>query len=357
MSLIGSNQRDQPLRVVQWTTGIVGASSLRAIIEDPRLELVGVFAHSDAKIGEDAGVIAGVGPVGVRATGEVDALIGLEPDCIVYMPQWPDIAMLECFLGAGINVVTTARLVTGRYYDDDAGQRLERAARRGGASLYGTGMNPMFVPTVALAATAMCRHVHHIRVIESVDCALYGAAATWEAYGFGSPIDRPDLKDDLWRAEPDYREVLDVMARSLGVELDDMTLDVDYAAANEDRDLGFMKISEGTVAALDARWIGLVGGKPFVELRTVWKLAAMFGFTEDPDWPMLYGYRVEIDGEPTVRLKLSFRPEDLDNIDIGCSTALPAVNAIPAVCAARPGVITPAELTLITGRGSPIGLA
>lgn len=346
---------DRALRVVQWTTGIVGGSALRAIIEDPRLELVGVFARSAAKIGRDAGALGGVDPVGLSATGDVEELLALEPDCIVYMPLWPDIAMIERFLAGGVNVVTTARLVTGGYYDDGAGERLRDAALRGGASLYGTGMNPMFVPTVALCSTAMCRSVRRVAVTESVDCALYGAAATWEAYGFGSPIDRDALRDDLWRAEPDYRETLDVMARSLDVELDDMMLDVDYAAATEDRDLGFMKIAKGTVAALDAHWIGLVRGEPFVELRTVWKLGAMFGYHEDPDWPLLHGYRIEIDGEPNVRVKLSFVPENLDDIDIGCSTALPAVNAIPAVCAARPGVLAPADLRLVTGRGVPNG--
>lgn len=47
-----------PVRVVQWTTGIVGASALRAILDDNRLELVGVFAHGTAKVGQDAGGLA-----------------------------------------------------------------------------------------------------------------------------------------------------------------------------------------------------------------------------------------------------------------------------------------------------------
>ena len=118
------------------------------------------------------------------------------------------------------------------------------------------------------------------------------------------------------------------MASGLGMPLDDYRLHVDYAVAVEDRDLGFMHIANGTVSALDARWSGVIDDQPFVELRTTWKLGAMFGFHDDPDFPMSYGYDIAIKGEPNVRLKLQFRPDDLEHFDIGTTTATPAVNAI-----------------------------
>jgi hypothetical protein len=273
----------------------------------------------------------------------------------VYMPQWPVIAELERFLAAGVNVVTTARLVNGRHYPDDAGTKLAAAAARGGASLYGTGMNPMFVPSVALAATGMCKTVRHIRVLESVDCAMYGAAGTWEAYGFGTPLEPDRLHRELWESEPDYCEALDVVAAGLGATLDDHRLEVEYATADDDRDLGFMQIAKGTVSGLDARWTGLVDGEPFVELRTTWKLGGMFGHHDTPDWPLLYGYQIDVAGEPNVRVKLSFMPDDFEHFDIGVGTALPAVNAIPAVCAAPPGVVTAADLPLVTSRRAAAG--
>ena len=39
-------------RVIQWGTGNVGFHSLRHIIRHPNLELVGVHAHGQEKIGE-----------------------------------------------------------------------------------------------------------------------------------------------------------------------------------------------------------------------------------------------------------------------------------------------------------------
>jgi hypothetical protein len=127
--------------VVQWTTGIVGSTALRAILDDPSLTLVGVFAHSKEKVGQDAGALAGRPDTGVVATDDVTALLNLTPDCIVYMPHWPDIDLLERLLRAGRNVVTTARLVTGEHFPDSAGDRLRAAALAGGATLVGTGMN------------------------------------------------------------------------------------------------------------------------------------------------------------------------------------------------------------------------
>ncbi len=338
------------LRVVQWTTGIVGSSSLRSIIAHPKLELVGVYCHSKDKVGVDAGELIDAPPVGVKAIDRIEDIIALKPDCVVYMSQWLNIVELEQLLASGINIVTTARIVTGKYYKDNIGQRIEAAAQKGGASFYGSGMNPMFIPTLTLAATAMCTEVTKISIYENVDCAMYPGFGTWDAYGFGHPLDHAKLKQDLWDAEPDYREMLEVMADTLDVKLDDMTLDVEYAVADADRDIGFMKIAKGTVAAIDAIWRGWVNGNVFVESRTLWKLGGVFGHTETPNWEMFYGYKLNIKADVNVKMTFSLRPNDIAR-DVGVSTALPVVNAIAQVCAAKPGVVTAKDLTLITGRG------
>jgi 2,4-diaminopentanoate dehydrogenase len=340
-----------PVRVVQWTTGIVGASALRAILDDDRLELVGVFAHGVAKVGQDAGALAGRPATGVIATDDVDALIGLRPDCVVYMPHWPEIELLERILRSGINVVTTARLVSGAHYPDDAGARLQAAALAGGVTLVGTGMNPMYVPSLALASTAMCRDVQSIRVTESLDCVGYASAQMWEGYGFGGAPDTGRLREILWEAEPDYREALDGLAQGIGLEVDDYDLVVECAVAVDDRDLGFMRIDAGTVCGTDATWTGRSNGTPIVEMRTIWTLGSIFGAPQDPEWKLLNGYRIDVKGDPNVRLKLSFRPDDFMNFDIGTTTAMPAINAVTAVVAAPSGVRSVAELPIVAARG------
>jgi hypothetical protein len=340
----------RPIRVAQWTSGIVGISAIRAILDDPRLELVGLYSHSPDKRGQDAGTLAGRDPVGVSATDDGDVILALRPDCVVYMPHWPDIAELERILSRGINVVTTARLVNGEYYPDNAGARLAAAAEAGQSTLVGTGMNPMHVPTVALAATAMCRHVSRISVTESMDCFLYGNAPTWSGYGFGGPPDPAAIKAALIEAEPDYAETVSAMARAIGVEIDEVDLSVDCAVALTDRDLGFLQIPAGSVAGIDAVWSGMRAGKQVTELRTTWTLGTILGHPQEPEWSLANGYVVRISGDPNVKLKISFTPEDFDSFDIGTTTAMPAVNAIPAVVSARPGVFTPLDLPIVAAR-------
>jgi len=78
------------LRVVQWATGNIGTKSLRAVIEHPNLELVGLYVHSPDKVGKDAGELCGVGSTGVIATNSITDVLALDADCVLYMQQGCD---------------------------------------------------------------------------------------------------------------------------------------------------------------------------------------------------------------------------------------------------------------------------
>src|SRR3954467_6590934 len=106
------------VRVVQWTTGNVGQRSVRAVVDNPDLELVGCYAWSPDKVGRDVGELCGIDPVGVTATDDIDALLSLAPDCVVYNPMWVDVEEMVGILEAGVNVVTTAAFVTGHSLGD-----------------------------------------------------------------------------------------------------------------------------------------------------------------------------------------------------------------------------------------------
>ena len=101
-------------RVVQWGTGNIGYHSLRHLIQHPDYELVGLHAHSSNKIGKDAAEIAGLpGATGVIATNDIESLLALKPDCVVYCVNGEirpaeTIAELSRTLSAGINVLSTA---------------------------------------------------------------------------------------------------------------------------------------------------------------------------------------------------------------------------------------------------------
>ncbi len=96
-----------PYRVVQWATGNIGLRSLRAVIEHPDLNLVGLYVYSESKAGKDAGELCGLAPTGVLATRDIDEMIALRPDCVLYMGDRVDVDAICRLLESGANVVST----------------------------------------------------------------------------------------------------------------------------------------------------------------------------------------------------------------------------------------------------------
>ena len=333
------------ITVALWTLGLVGRAAIPVIHAHPRMRLVGAYTRSPEKDGVDIGVLSGLDPIGIAASRDVDALIALRPDCVLYVPQFPDVNHMVRLLEAGINIVSTAYFMNGRAFGTEGHARIAAAAMRGRSSIYGTGINPGFANILGLVATQGCRRVDRVTVLESVDCTNYASVGTWEAMGIGRPIGDATVAAFMKQSTPSFHEAVEMMADALNVRLDgEVRFDVEFAAATETMDLGFMTIREGHISALRGTWSGWVGGRPFVELKVAWKL----GYKHAPDWPIEHGYLVEIEGDPNVRCR--YEPVGATMFDPALVTAMPAVHAIPAVCAAAPGIVTAADLPLIVAR-------
>jgi hypothetical protein len=343
-------------RVVQWTSGKVARKALLAVLSHPELELVGLYAHSRDKVGKDAGTLCGAAPVGVRATQDVAALLSLRPDCVVYNPLYPDIAELSRILESGANVVTTSAFVTGRSLGEEGRRAIEQAALRGGASIFGSGMNPGFANLLATVCASVCHRYRHILVTESVDVSAFAGDGNMDELGWGNPPNAPGHAERIAKATAVFGDALDLMGELAGVTLEERRCTTEFAYAKRDLDLPGRPIASGHVAGLKVRWEGFLGGRPVFELAQVW----VMGSDIEPAWPVAHGYLVAVDGEPKIQTRFMILPhqEDLSKLTLDdfhglgmIITALPAVNAIPAVCAARPGIRTYTDLPLITGRG------
>ena len=357
-----------PLRVIQWTTGNVGRQAVRAIVGDPDLELVGVYAHSADKVGKDAAELCRLPePTGVVATSDVDALLALGPDACAYTPVFPDLDEMCRLLEARVNVCSTSAFLTGRGlgkgsipgWTGDAKARLEAATAAGGSTVYGSGMNPGFADLLAIAGSHGLRTVDQVRVLESVNTAGYESPEGQWLSGMGRSLDEPDLVASIGRGSAVFEDAIEVMARTMRADLDDITFDADFVLTTEDEDFGYMTLPTGTIGATDARWRGWVGGRDAIVLRVQW---VMGNHLETPV-EIQHGYLVEIDGDPSLAMRVNLLPpKDFDwehenPMAIGMLfTAMPAVNAIPHVVAAPPGIATYATLPLMGGRlagGSP----
>lgn len=342
-------------RVVQWTTGNIGKSSLKSIATNPTLELVGCYAWSPEKVGRDAGELVGIPPLGVAATNDVDALLALKPDCVVYNPMWFDVDELVRILSAGVNVVTTASFITGHNLGQGRDRILE-ACQTGGSTIFGSGVSPGFAELLAIVSAMVCNRVDKVTVNEAADTTFYDSPDTEKPVGFGQPIDHPELEQMAAKGTAIFSEAVRLVADALGVELDEVRCVAEFAQTTADLDLGSWTIAAGCVAGVYISWQGIVGGKTLIDLNVRWRK----GQTLEPDWKIDQdGWVIQIDGQPMVTTKVGFLPPPYfqaetiaDFMDIGhIMTAMPPVNAIPAVVAAAPGIVTYADLPLTLPRG------
>ncbi|MGH3562401.1 MAG: NAD(P)H-dependent amine dehydrogenase family protein, partial [Mycobacterium sp.] len=251
-------------RVVQWTTGNVGKSSVRALAAHPNFELVGCYAWSPDKVGRDVGELCGIEPLGVAATNDVDALLELKPDCVVYNPMWIDPDELVRILSAGINVVASASFITGHNLGADR-DRIERACQRGGSTIFGSGVSPGFAELLAIVAATACDRIDKVTISESADTTFYDSPNTERPVGFGTPIDDPGLQPMAAKGTAIFTEAVRLIADAIGIDLDEIRCEAQYAQTTEELDLGSWTINAGCVAGVFASWQGIVGGDVVVD--------------------------------------------------------------------------------------------
>lgn len=351
------------VRVAHIGTGNVGRLALTELITNSRFELTGVWVSSDAKVGKDAGELAGLGfSTGIAATDDLDALLAARPDCAVYCAmgdtRLPE-AMDDCrrILASGVNVVGSAPGILQYPWGvmpDKYIARVEEAAQQGNSSIFVNGVDPGFVnDLIPFALAGTCQRIEQIRCMEIADYATYdGSTVMFDVMGFGKPLDeipmllQPGVLGIAWGA------AIRQLAAGLGIDIEKITETYVREPAPEAFDIAAGHIPEGGLAALQFEICGMVNGKPAIVVEHITRLR------EDlrPDWaqPAQAGgsYRVEITGEPSYAVDIcpTSRKGDHNHAAI-VGAAGRIVNAIPAVVAAPPGIRTTLDLPLITGNG------
>ncbi|MCH9640953.1 MAG: dihydrodipicolinate reductase [Actinomycetia bacterium] len=345
---------DRPLRVIQWTTGNIGRRSLHAIIGRDDMELVGVYAHGADKSGVDAAELCGwPHATGVKATSDIDQLLELQPDACCYNPLWSSVDELVRLLESGINVCSSAAWITGGKRSPEDLNRIRIACKTGNSTIFGSGAHPGMSNLVGMVLSGACERVDEIRITESVDCSTYESAGTQTAMGFSQDPDTPGLAESVRRESEVFAESAAMMADAIGVKLDRITFDVTFTAATGDSDLGFMRIPEGTVAGVLGYHRGWVGDRNVVNVGFNW----IMGEHVTPPKRLEHGHVVQVFGMPNMRTVLHcLPPKDWTEpgfMGLGMIyTAMPVTNAVPAVVAAAPGIVTLADLPPITGRAA-----
>jgi 4-hydroxy-tetrahydrodipicolinate reductase len=331
-------------RVVQWATGNIGTYALRAVVEHPQLDLAGVYVHSESKVGRDAGELCGIDPVGVVATGSVDEVVALGADCVLYMPAACDMDEVCRLLAAGTNVVTTR----GEFHrpaslDPAVRERAEAACAAGGTSIHSTGSSPGFISeAVPLVLTSIQRRLDGLTIDEFADLSQRNSPELlFGLMGFG----KPPADDGGARAGHllgAFGPSLQVLAEALGLPLDGVEASSEMAVALKAVEIAAGTIEAGTVGAQRVTVSGMRDGRALLRFRANWYCTT----DVEVDWDLgPTGWRVTVDGDAPLHVEMRF-PVPLERMaaTTPAYTANRAVNAVPVVCAAEPGIRTTVDL-------------
>jgi hypothetical protein len=233
-----------------------------------------------------------------------------------------------------------------------SGRRFQEACLRGKSSLFATGLHPgIMVEQVVLRLAGLLDEVSEIRFLEVGDlsAAPDGMWGGLESLGFGRPLSEVDSNHAIALMQHFYfNDVIGNVGHALygaGPERIHVERHVYPVPARVEVKAGGTVIKPGTVGAIHMTYRGYLDGRLFMTNEECWHVGAGNAHL-GPDHPnsLAGGHRVTIEGKPG-RLDMCSEPDDAAFkadwsavTDISVSAIL---NAIPAVCNAPPGVLTP----------------
>lgn len=333
-------------RVIQWATGAMGKTCLRAVIDHPDLELVGVYVYGAAKEGRDAGEIAHRGATGVIATRSMDEILALDADVVIHAPriQFPydahkaDICRL---LASGKNLISVNGHSFPAYHGPAYAGEFEAACAAGASTLFCTGLNPGFVvEKIAAAATGICTEIDSISIREVYNCReMPGHDYVFNVMGMGSDPQELDLRDgplaELFDGQ--FAELVCHLAHRLGVDLE--RIEADHEVFTTPRDIQAVAgvVPAGSVAATHWRWHAIVGGRRFITLSIHWIMDDKL-----PGYEGLHHWTIQLRGKPGLDITMDLvEPEEatVRTKAVQYGVAGSVINSIPEVCAAAPGIL------------------
>ncbi len=348
-------------RVVVWGTGNVGRPALRAVAAHRDLDLVGVIVANPAKVGRDAGDLAGIGPLGVAATADADAALAGDVDAVVYAATAdtrPDAALsdLVMCLSRGANVVSTSFYPL--LHPPSAPRELldvvGAACDEGSASVFVSGIDPGWALDILPAlVSGVGAGITEIRIQELFNYALYDQPeVVREVIGFGGSMEELPLMLLDFSLQMVWAPMLRILADLLDVEVDEITTHVERQPLTRTINVPGMGVFEaGTQGAFRFEVQAIVAGRPRLVVEHVTRIDDECA----PEWPRSGSpggeHRVIMRGHPNLVVSVhGTEPGEPGAAGGGNATAANRiVNAIPAVCAAPPGPLSPLDLPAISG--------
>ena len=353
----------QPIRTAVWGTGNVGRAAIRAVDAHPGLELAAVIVHNPDKVGHDAGDLADLDrTLGVAATDDIDGTLGAV-EAVVYAASGdirPDEALADILKAIRAGAVVVTPSLYALYDPESAPPELRdpvlAAIAEGGGSLFVSGIDPGWGNDILpILVSGLASTIDQVRCQEIFDYTTYDQPESVRfLVGMGQPMDEeppmvaPTVPTMVWGGQ------VRLIARALGVELDEITETVDRRALDETVENAAMGTFEkGTQGALRFEVNGIVDGEPRIVIEHVTRIHPSCA----PDWPSPPdggdgAHRVIIEGRPRIEVSVEATDEGGNRAAGGNATAVGRiVNAIPWLKSAGPGLYDALQVPLSPGIG------
>jgi 4-hydroxy-tetrahydrodipicolinate reductase len=329
----------RPLRVLVLGTGQMGSGIIRLVLEKDGLDLVGAYARRPERAGMDVGRAAGLErPLGVAIDADLPALIErTRPDVAIHATcsRLSDaLAEVTALLERGVNVISIAEEMAwpaARSPERAAG--IDALARANGVSVLGTGVNPGFVlDLLVIALTAVCSHVESIQATRINDLSPYGPSVLQtQGVGLTPEAFAQGLADGAVVGHFGFPESIGMIAANLGWQIERIDETREPIVSRVRRETPFVTVEPGCTAGCLHRAVAYREGHPVITLIHPQQIHPHLEGVDTGD-------AIEISGTPDLRL--AGRPE----IPGGLATVALAVNVIPRVLAAPPGLHAMADL-------------
>jgi hypothetical protein len=342
----------------------MGATAIRSAVAFPGLQLSGVITSSPDKAGKDASTFAKLDrPTGVTATTDVDAVLS-DCDAVAYMASGdirPDEAVndIERCLRAGSHVVTPSlySLYDPRSAPQEWVDRLTAAAEEGRSTLLVSGVDPGWGnDALAVIAAGLCTRIESIHCQEIFDYSTYNQPhAVKVLCGFGGSMDEmpmmllPSIPTMVWGGN------LRLIARGLGLELDEITEEIERLPLEESVDTVMGRFEKGTQGAFWLKVIGKSGGRERIVIDHITRIHESCA----PDWPYpdqgVGDHRVIVHGDPELTITSRADVPGGTRADGGNTTAANRLlGALDWLSTQKPGIYDGLDVPLQTGRPAEV---
>jgi hypothetical protein len=325
-----------PIRVLHVGLGPIGLGVVRQIAARKGLTAVGAVDLDPAKVGKDLGDVAELGrKLRVKVSADVDATIRATKPDVAILCTSSSIAKLVPQIAAVVKrkvpiVSTTEELAYPTKARARYARQIDALARKAKVAVLGTGVNPGFVmDALPIMLTGVCASVDKIHVDRIQDARIrrlpfqqkIGSGLTKEA--FQARVEAGTVR------HVGLAESITMIADALGWTLDRITDEIAPKIADAPVSSQFLSVETGQVCGLIQDGVGYRDGQPVITLH----MEAYLGAPETYD-------AVRIEGTPPLRMKLG------GGVHGDIATASIAVNSIPRVLSAPPGLHTMRSLPL-----------